>query len=170
MLSSPSFVSEVQTTWATRNVEFVWQGSVLTFTANVRTDAWRLALLGLLAAKGVTLSPAARRLLEPVSGTRGMVMISFGMGRRQLINQAILKPGSLAWLGIEPVPDLSFLTYLFMIGTIAATVHNAALVVNDEIAAATKVPRNRVMTLSTALSSIGWAGSAVLKRGSSQFP
>ncbi len=55
---------EVQTTWATRNVEFVWQGSVLTFTANVRSDAWRLALLRLLDAKGAALSPAARGLLE----------------------------------------------------------------------------------------------------------
>lgn len=40
----------------------------------------------------------------------------------QLINATLLKPGSLAWMGIEPVPDLSFLTYLFLIGTIAATV------------------------------------------------
>jgi len=55
---------EVQTTWATRNVEFVWHGSVVTFTANVRTDAWRLALLRLLDAKGAALSAAARRLLQ----------------------------------------------------------------------------------------------------------
>ena len=55
---------EVQTTWATRNVEFVWHGSVVTFTANVRTDAWRLALLGLLDAKGAALAAAARGLLQ----------------------------------------------------------------------------------------------------------
>ena len=55
---------ETQTFWATRNVEFVWHGSNLTFTANVRTDAWRLALLGLLDAKGVDLAAGARRLLE----------------------------------------------------------------------------------------------------------
>ena len=55
---------EVQTAWATRNVEFVWHGSIVTFTANVRTDAWRSALLRLLDAKGGALTPAARRLLQ----------------------------------------------------------------------------------------------------------
>ncbi len=40
----------------------------------------------------------------------------------QLINQTLLKPGSLSWLGLDPVPDVSFLTFLFMIGTIAAMV------------------------------------------------
>ena len=55
---------EVQTLWATRNVELVWNGSAVSFTANVRTDAWRLAVLRLLDAKGVTLAPGARRLLE----------------------------------------------------------------------------------------------------------
>ena len=39
-------------------------GSALTFTANVRTDAWRLAVLRLLEAKGVTLSAGAQRLLR----------------------------------------------------------------------------------------------------------
>ncbi len=57
---------EVQTSWATRNVEIVWHGSVMTFTANVRTDAWRVALLRLLEAKGAPLSPAAHNLLADV--------------------------------------------------------------------------------------------------------
>jgi len=40
----------------------------------------------------------------------------------QLINVYILKPGSLTWLPGGAGIDLSFLTYLFMIGTIAASV------------------------------------------------
>jgi len=40
----------------------------------------------------------------------------------QLINVHILKPGSLSWLPGGAAIDLSFLTYLFMIGTIAASV------------------------------------------------
>ena len=39
----------------------------------------------------------------------------------QVINTWILEPGALSWLPIEGV-DISFLTYLFLIGTIAATV------------------------------------------------
>jgi|SRR5690554_2284831 len=48
----------------------------------------------------------------------------------QLLYANLLKPGSLSWLGIEPVPDLSFLTYLFMIGTIAATVQVVEMAVD----------------------------------------
>ncbi len=55
---------DVLTFFATRNVRLTWKGSLLTFTANIRTDAWRLAVLRLLAAKGAPLSPGARRLLE----------------------------------------------------------------------------------------------------------
>lgn len=40
----------------------------------------------------------------------------------QLINTQFLKPGALAWLPGGAGIDLSFLTYLFMIGTIAASV------------------------------------------------
>jgi len=40
----------------------------------------------------------------------------------QLINLHILKPGALTWLPGGAGVDLSFLTYLFMIGTIAASV------------------------------------------------
>jgi len=40
----------------------------------------------------------------------------------QLNNVHILKPGSLSWLPGGAAIDLSFLTYLFMIGTIAASV------------------------------------------------
>jgi Na+-transporting NADH:ubiquinone oxidoreductase subunit E len=48
----------------------------------------------------------------------------------QFINATLLKPGSLSWLGIEPVPDLSFLTYLFLIGTIAAVVQVVEMAVD----------------------------------------
>jgi Na+-transporting NADH:ubiquinone oxidoreductase subunit E len=48
----------------------------------------------------------------------------------QLINQTLLKPGSLSWLGLDPVPDVSFLTYLFMIGTIAAMVQLVEMTVD----------------------------------------
>ncbi len=54
----------VQTAWATRNVEFVWQDSIMTFTANVRSDAWRLALLRFLEGRGAPLAPAAVELLR----------------------------------------------------------------------------------------------------------
>lgn len=40
----------------------------------------------------------------------------------QILNDRLLKPGSLQWLGFGPDIDLSFLTYLFMIGTIASMV------------------------------------------------
>jgi Na+-transporting NADH:ubiquinone oxidoreductase subunit E len=40
----------------------------------------------------------------------------------QLINVHILKPGALTWIPGGAGVDLSFLTYLFMIGTIAASV------------------------------------------------
>ena len=39
----------------------------------------------------------------------------------QLLTEALLKPGSLAWMGL-PDLDLSFLSFLTLIGTIAATV------------------------------------------------
>ena len=53
-----------QTTLATRNVELVWRGSVVSFTANIRNDAWRLALLRFLDGRGVSMTPAARSLLR----------------------------------------------------------------------------------------------------------
>ncbi len=39
----------------------------------------------------------------------------------QLLNDALLKEGALSWLGLENI-NLSFLTFLTLIGTIAATV------------------------------------------------
>jgi len=40
----------------------------------------------------------------------------------QVLNARFLKPGALEWLGLGPDVDLSFLTFLFLIGTIAAMV------------------------------------------------
>ncbi len=57
---------EVQSFWATRNVELVWRGSMISFTANIRDDSWRVAVLRLLAARQVPLAPAARDLLRRV--------------------------------------------------------------------------------------------------------
>jgi len=47
----------------------------------------------------------------------------------QLLNEALLKDGALAWLGFENV-NLSFLTFLTLIGTIAATVQIVEMVLD----------------------------------------
>ncbi|MCP5044474.1 MAG: NADH:ubiquinone reductase (Na(+)-transporting) subunit E [bacterium] len=39
-----------------------------------------------------------------------------------VLNEVLLKEGALAWTGLEDVPNLSFLSFLTLIGTIAATV------------------------------------------------
>jgi Na+-transporting NADH:ubiquinone oxidoreductase subunit E len=75
---------------------------------------------------------AVSRKVETAIGLGFAVIFVLGLTvpLNQLINQTLLKPGSLAWLGIEPVPDLSFLTYLIMIGTIAATVQLVEMTVD----------------------------------------
>ncbi len=75
---------------------------------------------------------AVSRKVETAIGLGFAVIFVLGitMPLNQVINANLLKPGSLAWLGIEPVPDLSFLTYLFMIGTIAATVQLVEMAVD----------------------------------------
>jgi len=50
------------------------------------------------------------------------VSTAIGLGLAVIFNVHILKPGSLSWLPGGAAIDLSFLTYLFMIGTIAASV------------------------------------------------
>jgi Na+-transporting NADH:ubiquinone oxidoreductase subunit E len=47
----------------------------------------------------------------------------------QLLNEVLLKEGALAWLGFENV-NLSFLTFLTLIGTIAATVQIVEMVLD----------------------------------------
>ena len=47
----------------------------------------------------------------------------------QLLTKALLEPGSLAWMGL-PDLDLSFLSFLTLIGTIAATVQIVEMVLD----------------------------------------
>ena len=54
-------------------------------------------------------------------GAAVVVMLGITVPVNQIINTWILEAGALAWLGLGDV-DLSFLTYLFLIGTIAAMV------------------------------------------------
>ncbi len=62
---------DVLTTLGTRNVEFVWKDSILTFAANVENEAWRLAVLGFLAKRGIPATDAAMRLLQGAGGRHG---------------------------------------------------------------------------------------------------
>lgn len=75
---------------------------------------------------------AVSRKVETAIGLGFAVIFVLGitMPLNQLINANLLKAGSLGWLGLDPVPDLSFLTYLFMIGTIAATVQLVEMAVD----------------------------------------
>ena len=54
-------------------------------------------------------------------GLAVLVVQSITVPLNQLMNEYILEPGALAWIG-APDLDLSFLTYLLLIGTIAAAV------------------------------------------------
>ena len=53
----------------------------------------------------------------------------------QLLNEVLLKEGALAWLGFENV-NLSFLTFLTLIGTIAATIQIVEMVLDRVFARA----------------------------------
>jgi Na+-transporting NADH:ubiquinone oxidoreductase subunit E len=66
---------------------------------------------------------AVSRKVETAMGLGVAVLIMLGITvpLNQVINSRLLEPGSLTWLPVEGV-DLSFLTYLFLIGTIAAMV------------------------------------------------
>jgi Na+-transporting NADH:ubiquinone oxidoreductase subunit E len=52
----------------------------------------------------------------------------------QLLNEHLLQPGSLAWLGLPDV-DLSFLTFLTLIGTIAASVQIVEMILDRYVPA-----------------------------------
>lgn len=54
---------EAMTTIGTRNIEFHWLGSGLTFTANIRSERWRLWVLNALVRRGVAVGPGAQRLM-----------------------------------------------------------------------------------------------------------
>ena len=66
---------------------------------------------------------AVSRKVETAVGLGAAVIFVLGITVpvNQVINATLLEPGSLSWLPVEGV-DLSFLTYLFLIGTIAAMV------------------------------------------------
>jgi len=66
---------------------------------------------------------AVSRKVETALGLGAAVIFVLGITVpvNQVINATLLEPGSLSWLPVEGV-DLSFLTYLFLIGTIAAMV------------------------------------------------
>lgn len=66
---------------------------------------------------------AVSRKVETAIGLGGavVVMLAITVPLNQLLNEHVLEPGALAWIG-APDLDLSFLTYLLLIGTIAALV------------------------------------------------
>jgi Na+-transporting NADH:ubiquinone oxidoreductase subunit E len=66
---------------------------------------------------------AVSRKVETAIGLGAAVLIMLGITvpLNQLVNRWLLEPGALSWLPVEGV-DVSFLTYLFLIGTIAAMV------------------------------------------------
>ena len=67
---------------------------------------------------------AVSRRVETAMGLGGAVVVVLGITvpLNQVINQSLLRPGALSWLPVDETVDLSFLTYLFLIGTIAAAV------------------------------------------------
>jgi Na+-transporting NADH:ubiquinone oxidoreductase subunit E len=66
---------------------------------------------------------AVSRRVETAIGLGGAVIFVLGVTTplNQILNESLLKEGSLAWIGLPDV-DLGFLTYLVLIGTIAAVV------------------------------------------------
>lgn len=67
---------------------------------------------------------AVSRKVETSMGLGVAVVFVLGITvpLNQVLNTIILKPGALSWLPLAETIDLSFLTYLFLIGTIAAAV------------------------------------------------
>ncbi|MDH3732932.1 MAG: NADH:ubiquinone reductase (Na(+)-transporting) subunit E [Gemmatimonadota bacterium] len=67
---------------------------------------------------------AISRKVETAMGLGAAVIVVLGITvpLNQIIHQRLLEPGALSWTGLEDPVDLSFLTYLFLIGTIAAMV------------------------------------------------
>jgi len=66
---------------------------------------------------------AVSRKVETAIGLGGAVIfvLTITVPLNQVINHRILEPGALSWLPWEGI-DISFLTYLLLIGTIAASV------------------------------------------------
>jgi len=74
---------------------------------------------------------AVSRKVETAVGLGAAVVFVLGITvpLNQVINRLILKPGALSWLPVGDV-DLSFLTYLLLIGTIAAMVQIVEMVID----------------------------------------
>ena len=74
---------------------------------------------------------AVSRKVETAVGLGAAVVFMLGITvpLNQLINSWILEPGALSWLPVEGV-DVSFLTYLLLIGTIAAMVQIVEMVID----------------------------------------
>ena len=74
---------------------------------------------------------AVSRKVETALGLGGavVVMLAITVPLNQLLNDTLLEPGALAWLG-APDLDLSFLTYLVLIGTIAALVQIVEMIID----------------------------------------
>ncbi len=74
---------------------------------------------------------AVSRKVETALGLGGavVVMLAITVPLNQLLNESLLEPGALAWLG-APELDLSFLTYLVLIGTIAALVQIVEMIID----------------------------------------
>ena len=66
---------------------------------------------------------AVSKKVETAIGLGGAVIFVLGItcALNQLLNEALLKDGSLSWLGLGHI-NLGFLTFLVLIGTIAAAV------------------------------------------------
>jgi Na+-transporting NADH:ubiquinone oxidoreductase subunit E len=66
---------------------------------------------------------AVSRRVETAMGLGAAVVftLTITVPLNQIVNTRILEPGALAWVGLDEI-DLSFLTYLLLIGSIAATV------------------------------------------------
>ncbi len=75
---------------------------------------------------------AISRRIETALGLGAAVILILGITvpLNQVLYQTLLKPGALAWLPFAADVDLSFLTYLFMIGAIAASVQITEMVMD----------------------------------------
>ncbi|NNM34361.1 MAG: NADH:ubiquinone reductase (Na(+)-transporting) subunit E [Gemmatimonadetes bacterium] len=74
---------------------------------------------------------AVSRKVETALGLGGavVVMLAITVPLNQVLNDHLLEPGALDWLGV-PGLDLSFLTYLVLIGTIAALVQIVEMIID----------------------------------------
>jgi len=74
---------------------------------------------------------AVSKKVETAIGLGGAVIfvMAVTLPLNQALNESLLKPGSLSWMGLGDV-DLSFLTFLTLIGTIAAAVQIVEMAVD----------------------------------------